>query len=90
MRKSRREKEKEAADLKKKEEEEDAARAYAEFIDTFEGEDVGRKAAGMSFVKAGGDAASSYAGSTRRPPDGPSRMSGAFDRGDKMVRTTYR
>ncbi|TFY70625.1 hypothetical protein EVG20_g2392 [Dentipellis fragilis] len=43
VRKSRREKEKEAAEAKKREEEEHAARAYAEFIDAFEGEDAGKK-----------------------------------------------
>lgn len=59
MRKSRREKEKEAADAKRKEEEEDAAKAYAEFLHTFQGEDVDRKKSGATFVKAGQEA--SYA-----------------------------
>jgi U2-associated protein SR140 len=42
VRKSRREKEQEAAEIKKREEEADAAKAYAEFIDAFEGEDANR------------------------------------------------
>ncbi|KAF8070642.1 hypothetical protein FPV67DRAFT_1561398 [Lyophyllum atratum] len=52
VRKSRKEKEQEAAEAKKREEEANAAKAYAEFIDAFEGEDVGRKKGGTSFVKA--------------------------------------
>ncbi|KAJ3817105.1 hypothetical protein F5880DRAFT_1512055 [Lentinula raphanica] len=40
--KSRREKEHEAAEAKKREEELNAAKAYAEFIDAFEGGDVNR------------------------------------------------
>ncbi|KAJ3869746.1 SR140 protein [Lentinula novae-zelandiae] len=50
-RKSRREKEQEAAEAKKREEEVNAAKAYADFIDAFEGGDVGRKS-GSQFVKA--------------------------------------
>lgn len=50
VRKSRREKEQEAAEAKKREEETEAAKAYAEFIDAFEGD--GRKS-GSTFVKAG-------------------------------------
>jgi len=42
VRKSRREKEQEAAEMKKREEEADAAKAYAEFLDAFEGEDANR------------------------------------------------
>ncbi|KAI6032917.1 hypothetical protein F5J12DRAFT_797411 [Pisolithus orientalis] len=55
VRKSRREKEKEAAEAKKKEEEENAARAYAEFLDAFEGEDGGRRKSSSNFVRASGD-----------------------------------
>ena len=51
MRKSKREKEKEAADAKAREEEEHAAKAYAEFMETFEGQDYGSKR-DNSFVKA--------------------------------------
>ncbi|GBE81127.1 hypothetical protein SCP_0308530 [Sparassis crispa] len=53
VRKSKREKEKEAAEAKRKEEEENAARAYAEFLDAFEGEGVDRKKSASTFVKAG-------------------------------------
>ncbi|KAG5648619.1 hypothetical protein DXG03_003230 [Asterophora parasitica] len=52
VRKSKREKDQEAAEAKKREEEANAAKAYAEFIDAFEGEGVGRKKGGTSFVKA--------------------------------------
>lgn len=60
MRKSRREKEQEAAEAKKREEEANAAKAYAEFLDAFEGEDAGRKKAGSSFVKAGTESTAAY------------------------------
>jgi U2-associated protein SR140 len=53
VKKSRREKEQEAAEAKKLEEEANAAKAYAEFLDAFEGEDVGKKNAASSFVKSG-------------------------------------
>ncbi|EIM81231.1 uncharacterized protein STEHIDRAFT_67204 [Stereum hirsutum FP-91666 SS1] len=53
-RKSKREKEKEAAEAKRREEEENAARAYAEFLDAFEGEEVSKKRTGANFVKSGG------------------------------------
>ncbi|KAF8639532.1 hypothetical protein AX17_001437 [Amanita inopinata Kibby_2008] len=52
VRKSRREKELEAAEAKKREEEANAAKAYAEFLDAFEGEDVGRRKTGSTFVKS--------------------------------------
>ncbi|KAF8894056.1 hypothetical protein BD779DRAFT_1754036 [Infundibulicybe gibba] len=52
VRKSRREKEQEAAEAKKREEEASAAQAYAEFLDAFEGEDAARKKNGSNFVKA--------------------------------------
>lgn len=55
VRKSRREKDKEAAEAKKKEEEENAARAYAEFLDAFDGEDIAKRKTGTSFVRASGD-----------------------------------
>ena len=73
VKKSKREKEQEAAEAKKKEEEADAARAYAEFLDAFEGD--GRKA-NAAFVKAG------QPGPSR--PDVP-KASHAFNR----VRQTY-
>ncbi|KAI0075111.1 hypothetical protein K474DRAFT_1691944 [Panus rudis PR-1116 ss-1] len=54
VRKSKREKEKEAAEAKRKEEEANAAKIYAEFLETFEGEEVGRrKRSNNMFVKAG-------------------------------------
>ncbi|TFK44403.1 hypothetical protein BDQ12DRAFT_672925 [Crucibulum laeve] len=53
VRKSRREKEQEAAEAKKREEEVDAAKAYAEFLDAFEGDEAGKKKATNPFVKAG-------------------------------------
>ncbi|KAF4620432.1 hypothetical protein D9613_000399 [Agrocybe pediades] len=52
VRKSRREKEQEAAEAKKREEEADAAQAYAEFLDAFEGEEVSRRKTGSAFVRA--------------------------------------
>ncbi|KAF9820369.1 hypothetical protein IEO21_01378 [Rhodonia placenta] len=63
-RKSKREKEKEAAEAKRKEEEENAARAYAEFLDEFQGERVDRKKSGAAFVKAGQEG-------TQLPPSPP-------------------
>lgn len=65
VRKSRREKEKEAAEAKKKEEEENAAIAYADFLDAFEGEDAGRKRAGSTFVRSLEDARTPYQPSAR-------------------------
>jgi len=59
LRKSRREKEQEAAEAKKREEEINAAKAYAEFLDAFEGDDVGRKSA-STFVKSSVESASTY------------------------------
>lgn len=53
MRKSKREKEKEAAEAKRKEEEENAAKAYAEFLDAFQGEEAERKQTSSAFVKSG-------------------------------------
>ncbi|KAG7446304.1 uncharacterized protein BT62DRAFT_109685 [Guyanagaster necrorhizus] len=50
LKKSRREKEQEAAEAKKREEEVNAAKAYAEFLDAFEGDDRKTRS---TFVKAG-------------------------------------
>ncbi|KAJ3571692.1 hypothetical protein NP233_g3593 [Leucocoprinus birnbaumii] len=55
VRKSRREKEQEAAEAKKREEEEHAAKAYAEFLDAFQGDGSARSKR-STFVKAGSDA----------------------------------
>lgn len=75
MRKSKREKEKEAAEAKRKEEEANAAKLYAEFLDSFEGEDVGRRKSGSGFVKAGQDTAynpiPSSSSRGREPPRAP-------------------
>ncbi|OCH95143.1 hypothetical protein OBBRIDRAFT_831241 [Obba rivulosa] len=60
VRKSKREKEKEAAEAKRKEEEENAAKAYAEFLDAFQGEAAEKKRAGSGFVKAGQSSVSVY------------------------------
>ncbi|KII92895.1 hypothetical protein PLICRDRAFT_155797 [Plicaturopsis crispa FD-325 SS-3] len=81
VRKSRREKEKEAADAKRKEEEEHAARAYAEFIDAFEGEDGGNKKSGGNFVKA--DTKDAYAPSIKLQSEGPSRLPRGFEDEDR-------
>lgn len=59
-RKSKREKEKEAAEAKRKEEEEHAAKAYAEFLDAFQGEGSDRKKSASTFVKAGHGSGSAY------------------------------
>ncbi|KAL1939804.1 hypothetical protein VTO73DRAFT_9504 [Trametes versicolor] len=80
LRKSKKEKEKEAADAKRKEEEEHAARAYAEFVDAFEGEGADRKKGGSAFVKAGQEGA--YAPSA--PARGRGGMSRAF--GEQSMR----
>ncbi|PPQ62946.1 hypothetical protein CVT24_006186 [Panaeolus cyanescens] len=77
VRKSRREKEQEAADAKRREEEASAAQAYAEFLDEFEGEGSGRKG-GSAFVQA--ESKSVYAPSVprrmqpMRSPSPPSTM----------------
>ena len=74
VRKSRREKDQEAAIAKKREEEANAAQAYAEFLDAFEGEEVTRKKAGSGFVKADSNTvyAPSIPSSERRAPPGVS------------------
>lgn len=51
MRKTRKEKEAEAAEAKRLEEEENAAKAYAEFLETFEGKESSRRG-GANFVRA--------------------------------------
>lgn len=73
MRKSRREKEKEAAEAKKKEEEENAVKAYADFLDAFEGEDAGRKKAGSAFVRGSEDARTPYQPSSKGTIESSSR-----------------
>ncbi|KAI0675293.1 hypothetical protein C8Q78DRAFT_533681 [Trametes maxima] len=75
VRKSKKEKEKEAAEAKRKEEEEHAARAYAEFLDAFQGEGMDRKKSASTFVKAGQEAAYAPPTSGR----GRAEMSRAFE-----------
>ncbi|TCD71267.1 hypothetical protein EIP91_011746 [Steccherinum ochraceum] len=75
LRKSKREKEKEAAEAKRREEEASAARAYAEFVDAFDAEGSGQKKASSTFVKSG--QGNTYAPSTRGA--GPSRPSQMFE-----------
>lgn len=55
VRKSKKEKEQELAELKKKEEEANAARAYAEFLDAFEGDGLAKKKTGSGFVRSAGE-----------------------------------
>jgi hypothetical protein len=70
VKKSKREKEKEAAEAKRKMEEEHAAKAYAEFLDAFDADDnapARRSAKSSSFVRSSRDSGAAYA------PSGPSR-----------------
>ena len=70
MKKSKREKEKEAADAKRKMEEEHAAKAYAEFLDAFDADDgapARRSAKSSNFVRSSRDSGAAYT------PSGPSR-----------------
>ncbi|KAJ7497522.1 hypothetical protein FB451DRAFT_1211768 [Mycena latifolia] len=82
VRKSRREKEQEAAEAKKREEEASAAKAYAEFLDAFEADDTSKKS-GSNFVKA--DSKSAYVPSSRNFSEGPSRLSGGKARSPSPV-----
>ena len=66
VRKSKREKEKEAAEAKRREEEENTAKAYTEFLDAFQGEDADRRKAGSAFVRAG--QGSTYEPSVKKEP----------------------
>jgi U2-associated protein SR140 len=70
VKKSKREKEKEAAEAKQKMEEEHAAKAYAEFLDAFDADDsapVRRSAKSSTFVRSSRDSGTTYT------PSGPSR-----------------
>lgn len=86
MRKSRREKEKEAAEAKKKEEEEDAAKAYADFLDAFEGEDMGKKKAGSTFVRGSGDAKTLYQPSAKGGTESSSRTRALWEEMEEVSR----
>jgi U2-associated protein SR140 len=79
VRKSKREKEKEAADAKQKEEEENAAKAYTEFLDAFDGEEAGRKKTGSAFVRSANDDGRAYAPSMPKA-QASSRSMRAFER----------
>lgn len=79
VRKSRREKELEAAEVKKREEEESAAKAYAEFLDAFEGEDAGKNKTGSNFVKASTESQTAYVPALKHISEGPVRSSRAFN-----------
>jgi U2-associated protein SR140 len=52
-RKSKRERETEAAEAKRREEEDLRAKAYEDFLETFEGEGASRAREGSGFVKQG-------------------------------------
>ncbi|EGO25376.1 hypothetical protein SERLADRAFT_448355 [Serpula lacrymans var. lacrymans S7.9] len=78
VRKSRREKEKEALEAKKREEEEHAARAYAEFLDAFEGDDANKRKSTSNFVRAGGDSKGSYLPPSKKTTETPSRSTEFF------------
>jgi U2-associated protein SR140 len=79
VKKSRREKEKDAALAKKREEEENAARAYAEFLDEFDAENTGRRKQGSNFVRASTDPKGAYQPPVHARPDAPSRPSRMVD-----------
>lgn len=64
MRKSKREREREAAEAKMREEEANTSRVYEEFVDEFSGTRSSRKSAG-AFVRAGETNPSMH------PPSGP-------------------
>ena len=79
VRKSRREKEQEAADAKRREEEVNAAQAYADFLVEFEGREGMGQRGGASFVRAESKVAyaPSVQASERRPQ--PTRVCPFFD-----------
>jgi U2-associated protein SR140 len=79
VKKSRREKEKDAAQAKKREEEENAARAYAEFLDEFDADDAGKKRSGSTFVRASTDSKGEYVPPGSSKLDAPIRSSRAVD-----------
>lgn len=71
--------------MKRKEEEENAAKAYAEFLDAFQGEGSDRKKAASTFVKAGHDSGSAYVPSVKPKVADTSR---AFEE-PSMVRAPF-
>ncbi|KAF7361714.1 hypothetical protein MVEN_00515100 [Mycena venus] len=82
VRKSRREKEQEAAEAKKREEEADAAKAYAEFLDTFDTDHSARKST-SNFVKA--DSKSAYVPASKDFSEGSSRLTSGKARSPSPV-----
>ncbi|KAG1737688.1 hypothetical protein EDB19DRAFT_1895829 [Suillus lakei] len=85
VRKSRREKEKEAAEAKKREEEESAAKAYADFIDAFEGENVDKRKAGSGFVRASDGAKVSYQPPVKGSAESSSRTRPVLSNEDESI-----
>ena len=84
VKKSKREKEKEAAEAKRKMEEEHAAKAYAEFLDAFDADDTGsaparRSAKSSTFVRSSRDSGTTYTPSGPSRSDAPSRSMRAFE-----------
>jgi len=65
--------------VKKREEEESAAKAYAEFLDAFEGEDAGKNKTGSNFVKASTESQTAYVPALKHISEGPVRSSRAFN-----------
>lgn len=89
VRKSRREKEKEAAEAKKREEEENAAKAYADFLDAFEGEDAGRRKSGSNFVRASGDSKTPYQPFAKSSAESSSRTRAFREELDEVCGIVY-
>ena len=84
VKKSKREKEKEAEERKQREEEESAKKAYAEFVEAFEGEDADRSKPRNTFVRSSKEDARAYAPSAPRAHS--SRNMRAFEK--SRVRNT--
>ena len=83
MKKSKREKEREAAEAKRKMEEEHAAKAYAEFLDAFDADDSAparRSAKSSTFVRSSRDSGTAYA------PSGPSRSEARSEAHSRSMR----
>jgi hypothetical protein len=82
VKKSKREKEKDAAEAKRKMEEEHAAKAYAEFLDAFDADDSAparRSAKSSTFVRSSRDSGAAYAPSGPSRSDAHSRSMRAFE-----------
>ena len=80
VKKSKREKEKEAEEKKQREEEESAKKAYAEFVEAFEGEDADRSRPRNAFVRSSNEDARAYAPSMPRSQGSSSRTMRAFEK----------